>query len=310
MALLGVILITILVSQSSVSAAVAETDLVAEAKREGEVTYYTVVSPAAEVPIIQGFNKKYPFIKVNHYRAGQSALVERILQEARAGQYPDVVTNNFFQLLTLVDNKILEPYHFPEQKAVRKGFVDSEGRFAAIGITPFAVSYNTKNIKPQDVPKKYEDFLDPKWKGELGVVPQVGWGLSMLDALGEKKGEAFLRTLAKQNVRVNTGNSLQLQLLSAGEFKLGVSNIVYLITNLKAKGAPVDFAYIDPVYADFTATGLVAKGSHKAAAGLFIRYLFSEEAQRLYRDCRTSCRPHGCSAHRPAGHGGRNPSPL
>jgi iron(III) transport system substrate-binding protein len=277
-------IVALLFLYSNLFAAAVEDDLTAEAKREGEVVYYSVVSAAAEVPIIRAFNKKYPFLKVNHYRAGQSALVERMLQESRAGRYPDVVTNNFFQLLILVDRNLLEPYNFPERKSVRKEFVDPEGRFAAIGITPFSVAYETRRVKPEDLPREYKGFLDAKWKGELGLVPQVGWALSMIDAMGDKDGEIFLRNLAKQNVRINSGNSLQLQLLAAGEFKVGISNIAYLVSRLKSQGAPVDFAYIDPVYADFTATGLVAKGSHKAAGKLFLRFLFSQEAQELYRD--------------------------
>jgi iron(III) transport system substrate-binding protein len=126
--------------------------------------------------------------------------------------------------------------------------------------------------------------LNARWKNELGLVPQVGWALSMLDALGEKNGEEFLQRLATQNVRINAGNSLQLQLLAAGEFKVGVSNIAYLVSQLRAKGAPVDFAYVNPVYADFTATGLVAKGANKAAGKLLTRFLFSRESQELYRD--------------------------
>ena len=46
----------------------------------------------------------------------------------------------------------------------------------------------------------------------------------------------------------------------------------------------MDFAYIDPVYADFTATGLMAKGHNKAAGRLLMRFLFSQEAQALARD--------------------------
>ena len=281
---LSVVLFAVLFALSAAAAAESEEDLIAQAKREGEVIYYSVVRSSAEAPIIQAFEKEYPFVKVNRYRAGQSALLERILQESRANRYPDVVTNNFFQLLTLADRGLLESYEFPAQKAVRKGFVDPEHRFTALGITPFAISFNTQSLKLAEIPKQYQDFLDPKWKGQLGLIPQVGWVLSILDALGDEKGEAFLRGLAKQNVRINSGNSLQLQLLAAGEFKVGIPNIVYLVANLKAKGAPVDFAYIDPVYTDFSGTGLVAKGPHKAAAKLFLRYLFSQQAQELYKD--------------------------
>lgn len=284
MSAVSFIVVVLLLLHSRLIAAVIEDDLTAQAKREGEVIYYSVASVSFEVPILAAFNKKYPFLKVNHYRAGQSALVERVLQEARAGRYPDVLTNNFFQLLLLVDRGFLESYDFPERKAIRKEFVDPEARFAAIGITPFAIAYNTKRVKPEELPRSHKSFLDAQWKNELGLVPQVGWAMSMIDAMGEKEGEAFLRNLASQNVRLSSGNSLQLQLLAAGEFKIGISNIAYLVSRLKSEGAPVDFAYIDPVYADFTATGLMAKGRNKAAGRLLMRFLFSQEAQALARD--------------------------
>ena len=212
MSAVSFIVVVLLLLHSRLFAAVIEDDLTAQAKREGEVIYYSVASVSFEVPILAAFNKKYPFLKVNHYRAGQSALVERVLQEARAGRYPDVLTNNFFQLLLLVDRGFLESYDFPERKAIRKEFVDPEARFAAIGITPFSIAYNTKRVKPEELPRSHKSFLDAQWKNELGLVPQVGWAMSMIDAMGEKEGEAFLRNLASQNVRLSSGNSLQLQL--------------------------------------------------------------------------------------------------
>src|SRR4029079_14936970 len=42
-------------------------------------------------------------------------------------------------------------------------------QWTATRITACGAGYNTKLIGGADVPKRYEDLLDPKWKGKLAV---------------------------------------------------------------------------------------------------------------------------------------------
>ena len=67
-------------------------DLVAQAKKEGRVAWYTTVSIPEANQFIEMFEKQYPFIKVDLLRSGAGALVNRIMSEYGARNYaPDVL---------------------------------------------------------------------------------------------------------------------------------------------------------------------------------------------------------------------------
>ena len=64
------------------------------------------------------------------------------------------------------------------------------GRFfaAASGIvsrlTVFTIAYNTNAVRKADAPKTYQDLLDPKWKGKLGIESDDGnWLMTVSAAL-------------------------------------------------------------------------------------------------------------------------------
>ena len=60
--------------------------LVASAKSEGKVTWYTSLAGSSYKELAQGFEKKYG-VKVDVYRAASSDLMARITSEAKARQY-------------------------------------------------------------------------------------------------------------------------------------------------------------------------------------------------------------------------------
>jgi hypothetical protein len=73
------------------------------------------------------------------------------------------------------------------------------------------------------VPKSYNDLLKPEWKGNIGMDSKAyEWFGTMLKAMGEEKGLAYMRELAKQ-AQLRAGRTLLAQLVAAGEFKGGLT---------------------------------------------------------------------------------------
>jgi hypothetical protein len=65
--------------------------ILAAAKKEGQVNFYTTIAKSDLEPLLRPFEKKYG-IKVNAWRAGDEQVVQRAVSEARAGRYiPDNV---------------------------------------------------------------------------------------------------------------------------------------------------------------------------------------------------------------------------
>src|SRR5947208_1425769 len=76
-----------------------------------------------------------------------------------------------------------------------------EGYWVSAYHNASVVSYNTNLVKPQELPKSYDDLLDPKWKGKMLMDSrETEWYASMLQILGREKGLRLMRGLAKQDL--------------------------------------------------------------------------------------------------------------
>src|ERR1035437_9656441 len=70
-------------------------ELIAAAKKEGRLVYYTANVAEAEQQVIKAFNKRFPEIKVEMVRASGGQLITRVKTEAAAGKLTaDVVDHS------------------------------------------------------------------------------------------------------------------------------------------------------------------------------------------------------------------------
>src|SRR3990170_2609911 len=91
--------------------------LIEAAKKEGELVYYTTMTLSQSKKVVDKFEKKYPFIKVDLFRTGGGPLLNKIQTEARGGRYAwDVVSGRGEMVLPLMNAKFLAPYRSPESK--------------------------------------------------------------------------------------------------------------------------------------------------------------------------------------------------
>ena len=133
------------------------------------------------------------------------------------------------------------------------------------------------------LPKSYNDLLKPEWKGNIGMDSKAyEWFGTMLKAMGEEKGLAYMRELAKQT-QLRAGRTLLAQLVAAGEFKGGLTAYSQTFEVLKPAGAPVDWIYLNPVFANIHPTGISAKAPHPNAARLFMDFVLSKRGQEVIR---------------------------
>src|SRR5437773_752416 len=100
-------------------AQVANPELLAQAKKEGRVTWYTTVSIPESKQFMDIFEKQYPFIKIDLLRSGSGPLVNRIASEYAAKTYAaDVLqgmsTRGGFTILR--QKNIVGRYESPERK--------------------------------------------------------------------------------------------------------------------------------------------------------------------------------------------------
>jgi iron(III) transport system substrate-binding protein len=258
--------------------------LIEGAKVEGQVVWYTTINVAKSRPILDRFEKKYPFIKGEIVRAGGGPLLNRISREARAGKQLFDVVNGGAEIFTLKRTGVIAPYASPERGNLESDLKDSQGFWTGLYGQAFVLGYNTKLVQKADLPRDYDGLLEPRWKGKLlNDSDDVKWFSGLLHAWGREKGLAYMRKLAKQDQAFMRGSTTRTQLVAAGERPLLIAYSHVLEFN-KSKGAPIDWIPLEPVIYS-PAIIMFAKGApHPNAGKLLIDFLLSREGQEMFRD--------------------------
>lgn len=290
----GILLFAFAIARTHEARAQTDPSKVIEmAKKEGEVIFYGGFSVSDVGQFVKRFNSKYPFIKVNHLRAGAEKLMTRVLAERQAGKYTaDVIQLRGFPAQVLVDKGVFAKYVSPESMAYPKGFRDPEGRWTTLYVQTSVVAYNTAAVKAGEI-KSWEDLLNPKWKGHMVIDrEETEWFANMLEVMGKEKGLKYMQRLADQNLSFHEGHTLMAQLVAAGEHRIGISLYAPRIEDLKSKGAPIEWVRTDPVIGFLYLGGIAEKAPHPNAAKLFLDFALSRDGQiEISRSRRISMRP-------------------
>lgn len=262
----------------------ANPKLVEAAKKEGEVVYYTTMTLDQSKIVADRFEKKYG-IKVNLFRTGGGPLLNKIFTEARGGRYDwDLVVGRGEMVLPMMERKLVAAYRSPETKMIDEQLVDKEGYWTAYYVNSYVLGWNAKLVKKQDVPKTYEELLNPKWKGGQISLDTEAYG--MLEGLkrvwGKEKAVGYFKRLAALDPVLKRGNTERVQLTVAGEYPL-ILAYNQTIQRLTSRGAPIDWLPLEPAVTQVNPVMLAAKAPHPNAARLFYDFILSKEGQEMLR---------------------------
>jgi ABC-type Fe3+ transport system substrate-binding protein len=278
--------------------------LVAGAKKEGKMVFYTSVETEFARILTGGFEAKFPFIKTDIFRSTHDKILSRLNVERKAGTFSaDTLSVGEFETYHMQKMGLMAPYKSPHAGVYPNGFKDPNGYWTDLYDNLIVTAYNTTRVKRDELPKRWEDLLHPRWKRRMVLDKNEDrWFANMLYLMGEKKGMEFMQALAKQEVAIRSGRSLITQLLAAGEFDLQIVAYWYRPHLMKKQGAPVDWVGLEPAIVALHPISVVDRAPHPNAAKLFIDYVLSEDGQRLFarrgrEPARPGIRPEGYPTH-------------
>lgn len=258
--------------------------LVEAAKKEGEIVYYTTMTLDQSKSVADRFEKKYG-IKVTLFRTGGGPLLNKIFTESRGGRHDwDVVVGRGEMVLPLMQRKLLASYASPETKMIDQQLVDKKGYWSAYYVNSYVLGWNTKLLKREDVPKNYEDLLNPKWRGGLISVDTEAYGMfeGLKSAWGKEKTIAYFKRLAALDPVVKRGNTERVQLTVAGEYPLIIA-YNQTIQRMTSRGAPIDWLPLEPAVTQVNPAMIGAKAPHPNGARLFYDFMLSKEGQEMLK---------------------------
>ncbi len=272
-----------LAALATAAPAFAQDAKLAAAQKEGSLTLYTSFAEKDLPPLILVFEKKYG-IKVSVWRAGSEKVLQRTLAEAAARRHEvDAIHSSALEMETLHREKILQPVTSPYSTELIAGALRPHREWVATYLSVWVQAYNTKLVKKEDLPRTFQDLLDPKWKGKLGIEANVPeWYSTVVLNMGEDKGIKFFRDLVGGNgISVRTGHSLLNNMVVAGEVPLALTVYQFMAEAAKRRGATLDWFVLEPAVARMSGIGIARRAPHPNAALLFYDFMLSTEAQEL-----------------------------
>jgi iron(III) transport system substrate-binding protein len=261
--------------------------LVDAARKEGELMIYTSAPVDDMAVLTAAFEKKYG-VKVKVWRAGSEKVLQRAVTEARANRFDaDVVETNGPEMESLHREKILQEVKSPYLADLIPAAILPHHEWVGTRLNIFALAYNTGRVKKADLPKTYQDLLNPKWKGKLGIEAEdLDWFAGVVGEMGEAKGTKLFRDIVATNgLSVRKGHTLLTNLVASGEVPLALTVYNYKAEQMKNKGAPIEWFTIAPAIARPNGVGVTKRAPHPNAAVLFFDFMITDaQALLLARD--------------------------
>jgi iron(III) transport system substrate-binding protein len=255
------------------------------AHKEGRVTVYSsMIVDQALRPLIEGFQAKYPFMQVQYLRDDPPQQLQKVTAEARSGHMVADVLESTSLEVPIRNADINQPFWSPEIDAYDKSHTDPQNFWAPTRTSYLGACYNTNLVKPADLPKSFQDYLDPKWKGKMAWTSTVTGSILFITGvrnfMGEENALAYLKKLAEQDITsIASANRVVVDRVMAGEYELCLDAFLHHPIISARKGAPVASLPLDPVLTVVSSVMLPKAPPHPYSAMLFIDYLLSKEGQ-------------------------------
>jgi iron(III) transport system substrate-binding protein len=267
---------------------IADGGLYTSAKEEGTLTLYDNYPEGPWRKILDVFTEDTG-IDVEHVRLVTPQLYERVVSEAGAGrlQADAIGMGDVTLMQDMAQRGILGAYESPiATKALSPEQHDPKFKWYSAANLVMVPSYNEAIVGKKDLPQKWEDFLDPQWKGKLGATPITtgGSAFTVYHFMRQNFGENYWKALAANSPKMYESVTPLTQDLVRGEVPLGITSLG-TIADQRKKGAPVAPLFLDEGTPAFTnMVGVTEKGEHPNAAKVYLNWLLSLKGQSTIVD--------------------------
>jgi iron(III) transport system substrate-binding protein len=254
------------------------------ARAEGSLSWYTS-TPQTQADRIAAMFEQKTGIKVQVFRSGGEAVLQRFLTEQDAGKNAtDVLTTSdqaaFMKLAR--EGKLLT-YQPAGWELVPDAFKDKDGAWISQRLNMLVPTYRTDKVP--DPPKSWKDLASPRFKGQLITPDPAFTSITYLivQKLSTVLGWDYFKQLAANDMMIVQGNAQVAQALLGGERTVALSADISALSVEMAKGAQI--ALITPEEGSFLISspqGIPAKAAHPNAARAFMDFNLTPEVQNLF----------------------------
>jgi iron(III) transport system substrate-binding protein len=252
-----------------------------------EVVLYTSVDEEVARPLIARFEARTAGVRVlpvfDVEATKTTGLVSRILAERAAPRADVFWSSESLRTEQLKREGALAAYRPEPARDIPDEWKDPEGFYVGFAARARVLAWNTRRLPPGEAPRRLEDLLAPRFRGEVAIAnPLFGTTGAEAAALFAARGDGPARELYERllasGARVVDGNSVVRDLVASGAVIAGTMDTDDVFTALD-DGKPLAFCYTGLVIPNTVA--LVRGGPHGEAGRALVDFLASEEAERL-----------------------------
>ena len=275
------LLIILLLAFSTYAAAQTDTE---QAKKEGKATFYANIT--AIEPIVDAFTNESG-IKGEYTRISTSKFFATVSTEFGAGKLLADVLQSPLPIMEMLKEKgVLAAYTSSVAKEYPE-WTRKDGQIQIFGIEYVALIYNKELVKPADVPKRYEDLTDPKWRDKIVMAnpsahaTTISWLVGLKEQVfeSEQAWRDFLKGLAANKPMFVASFGPTPAPVESGEKLIAISMPKYIITKAPA---PLDWAQVSqPLLGTPRGIAITGSAPHPNAGKMFMDYWLSKDAMTM-----------------------------
>lgn len=272
------------------------------AEREGEVVVY--LNTDVHQVIGEGFQRRFPKIKVRFVELPASRMQARLMAETDAGKpIADLAWSSSMDIqVKLINDGYAQTYRSPEAKGLPAWAVWRDQGF---GVTaePIVFAYNKKALKESEVPRSHAALLTAlrehpdRWRGRIAMYDPENSGVGFMymssDLQAYPDAWALYGALARSEPNLFVPGAPLLD--SLADKNLLAFNMNGSYADWWSRHRNADIGYLPP--SDYSLSiarvaFITRSAPHPKAARVFLDYLMSDEGQaRLAQARLTPIRP-------------------
>lgn len=274
------------------SAELTQEEVVALARREAELWWYTSLPESEANEYLRRFQVEHPYVTTHLVRGSTFEIVRRIDRELARGQVQadvvHVLDPGVFDDLRRRGE--LYAYESPDARTIPAQYQEP-GQWAAMRAVTVCIAFDTRRMTLEEAPQTWPELLEPKWRGRIGLkdAQTGGSAYAQYYLLREEYGASFWRRMAAQTPHLFRSSADTLRALDSGDIDLAGGILGYSVYQATQEGQPVRAVWPrDGVPMTVGPLAVLSRAPHPHAAILFVDYALSRAGQQAIVDI-SSC---------------------
>ena len=269
------------------------------AKKEPPVRIMSTWAPAEWKALSESFIARFPSVQVKYNRSSRDGREMQSVMAFHEGRYVTDILTSFSSTYDELKkaNALADLRELPNFYQEIPGSSDAGGLWVGERISYWCMAYNTEAVKPQDLPKDWDELLtNPFWRNGKFAVSNtpVGWLTSLYAVKGKAWTEDFMTRLFVEvkPQRRKEGREASVHLTAAGEMAAVAPSSDYRVRQFAQRGAPVGFHCPSIVPSSPEWIGILRGSPAQNGAKIFLNWFLSKEGQLGIHVATGSASPH------------------